>query len=119
MFYITWNISVLKGVGWFWLDAEQTEIENPVVGFFPIFLVLKKGDSWHFLQHIFNMTTLFLQAMPGNPGTDNTYDSETDTPFPTYTDASSFSGSEISWFDNRHILTNITICWLPDWFMNG
>ena len=25
----------------------------------------------------------------------------------------------ISWFDNRHIPTDISICWLPDWFLNG
>ena len=85
---------------------------------FPIVLVLKKGDLWRFLQHIWNQTTLSLQATSDMPNTADTSDSDTDTPFPPDTAVSSFSGSGISWFENGHIPTNISICWLPDWFLN-
>ena len=96
------------------------EIEKPAVGFFPIFLVLKKGDLWRFLRRICNQTTLSLQATLYTPNTSDTYDSETDTdtPLPTNKAVSSFSGSGISWFDNGHIPADISICWLPDWFLN-
>ena len=119
MFPITWNISYLKGVVWVLLGVEQMDIENPAVGFFPIVLVLKKGDLWRFLQHICNQTTLYLQAMYDTPNTSDTSDCNTDTPFSPDTYVSSFSGSGISLFDKGHILTNIAICWLPDLFLNG
>ena len=69
---------------------------------FSNFLVLKKGDLWRFLLRICNHTTLSLRATPDTPNTANAYDFDTDTPFPPDTDVSSFSGSGISWFDNRH-----------------
>ena len=78
------------------------EIEKPVVGYFPTFLVLKKGDLWRFLRRICNQTTLSLQKTPNTPNTDDTSDSDTDTPLPLDTSVSSFSSSGVSWFDNRH-----------------
>ena len=77
-------------------------IEKPAVGCFPIVLVLKKGYLWRFLRRIFNQTPLYLQKTPNTPNTDDTYDSDTDTPFPLDTAVSSFSGSGVSWFDNGH-----------------
>ena len=85
----------------------------------PIYLVLIKGDLWSFLRHIFNQTNLLLRATSDTTDIADTSDSDTDTPFPLDTSISSFSGSGISWFDNKHILTDNVICWLPAWFLNG
>ena len=71
---------------------------------FSDFLVLKKGDLWRFFWRICDQTTLSLKKTPDTPDTDNTSDSDTDTPFSIFTYLSSFSGSEISWFDNWHFL---------------
>ena len=43
MFPIPWNVSVIKGVGRFWLGVEQMGIEKQTAGFFSNFWVLKKG----------------------------------------------------------------------------
>ena len=117
MFPITWNVSVLKGVGWLLLGVDQMEIEKQAVGFSLIFGA-KKGYLWGFLQSVCNQTTLSLKSTSDTPNNDNTSDSDTDTPFMPDTAVSSFSGSGFSWFDNGHIPNTIVICWLPDWFLN-
>ena len=43
MFPITWNVSVFKGVVWFWLGVEQVESEKLAVGFFLLFWYSKDG----------------------------------------------------------------------------
>ena len=73
---------------------------------------------WQFLRRICNQTTLSLQATQDTPDIADTYESETDTSFLPDAAVSYFSGSGISWFDNVHIPTDITICWLPYWFLN-
>ena len=80
------------------------DIEKQAVGYFPYVLVLKRGDLWRFLRCICNQTTRSLPKRPNMPDTDNTSESDTDTPFPKDTYVSSFSGSGISWFDNWHFL---------------
>ena len=94
------------------------DIEKPTVGFVPFFYT-KKGGLWRFLWRICNQTTLSLISTSNMPDTANTSESDTGIPFPPDTAVLSFSGSGISWFYNRHIQTNIVICWLPDWFLNG
>ena len=58
------------------------DIEKRAVGYFPNVLVLKKGDLWRFLRRICNQTTLSLPKTPDMPDTDNTSESNSDTPFP-------------------------------------
>ena len=81
------------------------------------FLVLKKGGLWRFLRRICNQATLSLRSMSNTPNTADTYDSDTDTPFPTDTYVSSFSGSGIGWFDNGYFPIDIAIYWLLHWFI--
>ena len=82
-------------------------IEKLALGFFPTFLVLKNGNLWRLLRRICKQTILYLQSTPNTPytpdtlNTPNTSNSDTDTPLPPDTAVSSFSGSGISWFENR------------------
>ena len=103
------NLKGISSIGcWIILiGCRKDEYWKAGAWIFPTFLVLKNGNLWRLLRRICKQTILYLQSTPNTPympdtlNTPNTSNSDTDTPLPPDTAVSSFSGSGISWFENR------------------